>query len=500
MSSSSFTPSNRFSGSFKEEPFNRIDFSYMPLIHEDIRKTKTTLIPYDSTVISFQELRSSFKNCWNQLLEHQRMIISPFIIHIEYTEVLSQEFEKNERLQKISQTIMRLFHTMTLDEAFDSQPILKETRQEIFQFDDFIPSPSSDIIDDQDDVKIQQYLDYSQSALQELVSDLFMKYINPSQQSASQIGYKYLMPPLVSWCNKIEKPFFRAAMQNGKDFIFHASLIDLPYSISQGGIAAWILAYEGLGYEILNSREGLIQEISTLAENTIHNTGSTETNKSHFQSYFNSHTKKFISDILSVLHLGPSAPVALLAYSKFLYQKNDQDSKNSYQDQLIRLFGTLEVLRSMNYKPREKWATAIENEILKEWTSIDSSSMHETLDWVRPLLSHLINKLTTSPLETLHGCSLKDIYAWNDEEETRAHYFRKIFKQDEAHLPVQYQPIYKSNHVVAAAILEAFEEGADLSKLFRLMISSLRIMHLANPFWRPCETREELADEKNYDE
>lgn len=500
MSSSSFTSSNRFSGSFKEEPFSRINFSNISWVQEDIKKAKTTLIPYDPIVIPYQELKSSFKNCWNQLLDHQRSVLSPFFIHIKHTDVLSKEFEKNERLQKISQTIMRLFHTMTLDEAFESQAILQETRQEIFQFDDFIPSPTLEIIEDQDEAKIHQYLTYSQSAVQELVSDLFMKYVNASQQSTSQIGYKYLMPPLVNWCSHVEVPSFISSMQNGKEFCLHASLIDVPFFISQGGIAAWILAYEGLGYEILNSREGLIQEITTLIENIIHNTGSTEKNKSDFQSYFKNHIKKFISDILSTLHLGPAAPVALLTYSKCLYQKDVEKKQNPYQDQLVRLFGMIEVIRSMNYKPREKWATAIENEILQEWASINDHSMNETLDWVRPLLKKLITEMMTTPLENLQGSSLKDTYAWNDEEEKRAHYFRKIFKEDEAHLPIQYQPIYKSNHVVAAAILEAFEEGADLNKLFRFMLSSLRTMHLANPFWRACETREELADEKNHDE
>lgn len=491
MSSSSFTPSYRFSGSFKEEPFTGIDFSNMPLVHEDVKKAKTTLIPDDPKVISYQEFKSSFKSCWNQLLDHQRMVLSPFFVHLKHNQEISKEFEKNETLQKISQTILRIFHTITLDEAFESKPLLHETRQEIFQFDDFISSPSSDTNEDQDDAKIQQYLDYSKSALQELVSDLFMKYINPNKQSTSQIGYKYLMPPLVRWCDKIEKPSFISSMKNGKDFNFHASLIDMPYFISQGGITAWILCYEGLGYEILNSREGLIQELISVAENTIQQAGSTEKSKCHFQSYFKTLFEKFMSDILSVLHLGPAAPIALLAYAKSLYRKNDVDSKNSYQDQLIRLFGTIEVLRSMSYKLREKWAIAIENEIIKEWSALESSSMNETLDWVRPLLSQLINKLTTSPLETLQGCSLKDIYAWNDEEEKKAKYFRQLFKGDEAHLPAQYQTVYKSNHVVAAAIIEAFEAGADLSKLFRIMVSTLRIMHIANPFWRACENREE---------
>ena len=77
------------------------------------------------------------------------------------------------------------------------------------------------------------------------------------------------------------------------------------------------------------------------------------------------------------------------------------------------------------------------------------------------------------------------------EEEKKAKYFRQLFKGDEAHLPAQYQTVYKSNHVVAAAIMEAFEAGADLSKLFRIMVSTLRIMHIANPFWRACENREE---------
>ena len=75
------------------------------------------------------------------------------------------------------------------------------------------------------------------------------------------------------------------------------------------------------------------------------------------------------------------------------------------------------------------------------------------------------NIITTTKLSTLGDCCITNVFNGEVDDEAIVNSVRMCYRPKNAHLP----RLASTNHVVAAAVMEASSSGADIENLFQIM-------------------------------
>lgn len=149
----------------------------------------------------------------------------------------------------------------------------------------------------------------------------------------------------------------------------------------------------------------------------------------------------------------------------------------------LRPFAMAEAIRQTNLTSKHDWCQLITDEITtKEFGEgreqvvkiikarlepFPPSEEEKAVSLAVARLSAEIaaNIITTAKLSTLGGKKITEVFSWTDKDEALVEFVRQCYQEKKESAPAS----VSTSHIVAAAIIEASSQGADIEDLFRAM-------------------------------
>ncbi len=338
------------------------------------------------------------------------------------------------------------------------------------------------------------------NAFEEVISDLYDGFL--SEESRNSTGQKIKPPdrgviaPLVKWGNPDAGPY-TWPVDATLGLNVRAAVVSLPPAHLKAGLLAWsALGHETAGHDILHADTGLLQELGSKVYNAIiSNLGG----NSFLASYWRNCIDESASDVMGLLNMGPTVGLGLVGYFRGLTGgklRNQGPFQGPHPLDILRGCLAARVVSQLSFAGAAEWAQAIQAEVNKDIETIYLIDMQTGYRYRVPTQQAMqsaqiaADVIMNTKLTALEGHSLKEIQDWSDADQKIAAEIGVLLHKT-TDLPV----LYKSNgyyaaHVVAGALQEALEKGANVQTIFNRMVKFLDIMHQYNDTWRKTPNKE----------
>lgn len=333
----------------------------------------------------------------------------------------------------------------------------------------------------------ERYQEHATDGFQEVISDLYDGFLSEEDRRGVKLPDRGVMPPLAKWGGRGPYTWPITAAQH---FAVKAAVVSLPAANAHTGLLAWAsLPHETSGHDILHADDGLHADLA----NNVRQALNTKNNR--LADYWADRVDETASDVLGILNMGPAAAIGLIGYFRALRAAQGGAAKLSNRGErnprryphpldILRGYLAASTVELLSFKEAPEWAKVLKEECDKDLEQIVIGN--ETIDNREAQESAAIvaETLVKISVKSLENHSLGDIQDWNDWDEDIVSELGALFYTDTAVADV-IRTGYYAAHVVAAAIVKALEEDAELEKIFSGMLDFLKAMHDANPSWGP---------------
>lgn len=354
-------------------------------------------------------------------------------------------------------------------------------------------------------------------AFQEVISDLYDGFLSAEDRKDVKIpDNKEVIPPLCKWGNPDEGPY-TCPIDATSSFGLAVGTVNLPPANAKLGLVAWsALGHETAGHDVIHADDGLAEEMTNAVRKALQDASMGEV----LPDYWADRIDETASDVCGILNMGPAVGIGLISYFRGLglAYTGEQKLRNIgplndvHPADIIRGYLAASVVRKLSFKGAEKWAKLIESETNKDLDEIrlnvestvdgrliPNSGTVISPDDAKKSAEIVAATLVQGKMEHLDKHAFIDIQDWADQDESIVENFRKMLVQLTP-LPDNFAKGLYAAHVVAAAVMEALSNGADIPMIFERMMTILKIMHDTNPSWGPLYVRHrgDLARERGY--
>jgi hypothetical protein len=266
-------------------------------------------------------------------------------------------------------------------------------------------------------------------------------------------------------------------------------MFTFPSGLTKGGLASWpVLIHNTEGDYILKAYPGLLKELQEKVVNVLI--------KNKFDlnitTYWNQRMNQTICIILSILHIGPSAAIALIGYLRGInkdgnFLRNRGFAKTGSPSDSLKGLLAAYAIRLLPIDNNINWFNSILAEVEKDIKFVIFDSSLVPLKTAMKITYLITQTIIKTPLESLSNKCLQDIYCWNSNDELVVKNLRTILHENNQFIH-KLPDDYPASHIVAATILEALEskKEQDISILFEKMLTLLNNAHTSNPKWQPA--------------
>lgn len=333
----------------------------------------------------------------------------------------------------------------------------------------------------------EHYQEYATDAFQEVISDLYDGFLSEEDRRGIKPPDHGTIPPLAKWGG--QGPYTWPATVT-KRFGVGAAVVSLPAANAHSGLFAWAsLPHETGGHDILHADEGLHDDLARNVYQAL------AAKHNRLARYWADRIDETASDVLGVLNMGPAAAIGLIGYFRALASARGGESKlrNRGEWDARRRPHPVDILRGylgaatvelLSFGKASGWAKALREECDKDLDQVVIGNEVIEHKEAKESAEIVAETLVQNPVQSLENHALGEIQDWADNDEEIADELRSVLRTDvPASDAVRHG--YYAAHVVAAAICEALEEGAELSSVFARMLDVLKCMHDANASWGP---------------
>jgi hypothetical protein len=333
----------------------------------------------------------------------------------------------------------------------------------------------------------ERYEQLATDGFQEVVSDLYDGFLSAEDRRSVKLPDQGAIAPLVKWGKAHVCPY-TFTMKATATFGVGAAIISLPPTHTRRGLMAWAtLGHETAGHDILHADNGLHAELARSVRYALgqHNNPLAE--------YWANKIDAATSDVLGILNMGPAAGMGLLTYFRGLRAasedgkaklSNHGSSQAAHPLDMLRAYLAASAVQLCRFAQAKAWAKIIEDEADKDLEQLRIDHMPINADVARESAEVVAETIVKQRLHSLEDHALGDIQDWRDDDETIVEQLRPLLRASGT-LPLQIGTGTYAAHVVAAAVTAALERHADISLIFRRMLSVLKLLHDVNPSWGP---------------
>lgn len=341
------------------------------------------------------------------------------------------------------------------------------------------------------------------AAFQEVVSDLYDGFLSVEDRAGIEPPDLATAAAMVKFGNPAFGPYTWPADAT-QIFGLKAAIVSLPPSNARRGLLAWAaLGHETAGHDVLHADRGLMAETIRAVRSALNKDASTR----HLAPYWSARIDETASDVLGILNMGPAAGIGLiglfrglnLAFGGSATLRNNGPASDVHPADVLRGFLAASVVRLLEFKDSAEWADIIDNETLKDVTTIRLEGQVVPTNVARKSAEIVARTLVTHPMSSLEDHAFGEIQNWRDEDEDIANQLGVALTMANP-LAIELAGGFFAAHLVAAATTASLQKGANIPMLFGRMLDLLKAMHERNPSFSPLVVRHpgDLARDRMY--
>jgi hypothetical protein len=358
-------------------------------------------------------------------------------------------------------------------------------------------------------------------AFQEVVSDLYDGFVSEEIRADIKPLDHSVIAPLIAWIPSLVKtddgfvptgPCTLPADLLDSAFGIKTGLVYLPIQYAKQGLLLWAtLSHETAGHDIIHADVGLLDELNRRVKEAL----LLEDLDPLLADYWTARLgdlddiyriDEAASDVMGILNIGPAAGIALIGVFRALNAAFDPAHKlklsnigvedDEHPADILRAYLSAAVVRNLKFSKADDWAKYIEAEADSDLETIRlNANIDPTTGKLDPNSGIIIDPadakrsaevvakiIAEGKMECLENHSLGEVQNWHDDDESIVNELKSNLTTLSPILDIYSRGIYAA-HVVAAAVVAAVEEDADIELLFKSMVSILKLMHDANPVW-----------------
>jgi hypothetical protein len=357
-------------------------------------------------------------------------------------------------------------------------------------------------------------------AFQEVVSDLYDGFLSEEDREKVKYPDFIVVAPLVSWLSSWEYENGQI-VPNGpctypsdllRDYFgIETGIVNLPIQLGSKGILPWAaLGHETAGHDILRADDGLLEELNCAVKEALLK----ENIDPFLAEYWSFCFEESASDVMGILNMGPAVALAQIGFfralnavvnkNKVFKLDNVGPSDDIHPADILRGYLAASTVRLLEFNGANKWADYIEAETDKDLTTIcldwnykdPSSGKVISSDEAKKSAEIVAKTIVKGKMKSLEDHALGEIQNWRDNDESIVNELRSHFGTLDPLPEICFGGTFYAAHVVAAAVLEALSKDTELDRIFRDMISMLKLMHNENPVWKLLTYLEHPGDQK----
>jgi hypothetical protein len=208
--------------------------------------------------------------------------------------------------------------------------------------------------------------------------------------------------------------------------------------------------------------------------------------------YWSARIDETASDVMGILNMGPAAGIGLIGYFRGLNAaftgelrlRNSGPANDPHSADIVRGFLAAATVRLLRFTERKSWADLIAQETTNDVTAIRLSGVTITEQLARRSAELVATAIVTTKMNSLEHHALGEIQNWRDVDEEIVQELSTILVSPLG-VPERVASGFYAAHVVAAAVVRALRQNADLPTLFSRMLDILKKMHDSNHSWGP---------------
>jgi hypothetical protein len=252
---------------------------------------------------------------------------------------------------------------------------------------------------------------------------------------------------------------------------------------------AWAaLGHETGGHDILGADVGLRGELERAVFTALDDAGI----GNGLPEYWSARIDETASDVMGILNMGPAAGIGLIGYFRGLNAaftgvpqlRNHGPANDPHPADIVRGFLAAATVRLLRFADRNRWADLIAQETIKDVTAIRLSGVTITEQLARQSAELVATAIVTTKVNSLENHALGEIQNWRDVDEEIVQELSTLLVSPLG-VPERLAAGFFAAHVVAAAVVGALRQNADLPTLFSRTLDILKKMHDSNPSWGP---------------
>lgn len=332
-------------------------------------------------------------------------------------------------------------------------------------------------------------------AFEEVVSDLYDGFLSAEDRRGVNPPDQGTIPPLVKWGNPDFGPYTWPISATSAGLGLEAGIVSLPPAQAKSGLLAWAaLGHEVAGHDILHADTGLPEELANAVFERLQKEGLTG-----LANYWARRIDETASDVLGILNTGPAAGIGLIGYFRGLNTafggpgrlRNGGPSSDPHPADIVRGYLAGSVVKRLRFFQAEAWSQVIFDEVEKDLNPAELrlGMQAVTPDLARRSADLVAETIMTHRAKALEGQSLAWIQNWRNRDERKVQQLKRLLATGLGNLTEEVATGTYAAHLVAAGVVAALSEQADVRKIFERMIRMLKQMHDQNPAWGPLFIR-----------
>jgi hypothetical protein len=328
------------------------------------------------------------------------------------------------------------------------------------------------------------------NAFQEMVGDLYDGFLSAEDREGVNPPDLGTTPPLIKWGNPRSGPYTWGGDAT-RVFGARAGVVSLPPANARKGLLAWsALPHEAAGHDILHADNGLQNQLAAAVRTSLQDMGD------GLAEYWSSRIDETASDVLGILNMGPAAGIGLVgffrgfnkAFSGVAKLRGSGPAGDPHPADVVRGYLAAEVVALLPFTQHAAWSSIIASETDADATAINLAGVSLSKAKARESAKRVAAAIVNTRMPSLEEHALGSIQTWRDSDEDKVGIVRQALTTA-GDVPDQGSSGIFATHVVAAAVIEALANGADIPVIFERMISILAGMHAENPVWGPLFVR-----------
>jgi len=328
------------------------------------------------------------------------------------------------------------------------------------------------------------------NAFEELVSDIYDGFLSDEDRNGINRPDHRTTSPLVKFGRPAFGPY-TWSVDATEVFGAHAAVVNLPPANARRGLLAWsALGHETAGHDVLHADNGLQDELADAVRAALMDLGG------NLADYWSSRIDETAADVMGVLNMGLAAGIGLVGYFRGLRKaftgqavlRNKGPSSDAHPADIVRGFLAAETVALLTFSQSAAWSKVIADETAKDVGTIILADQTVTTVQARESARRVAGAIANTKARSLEHHALSEIQTWRDKDENIVRAVRGALVTAGA-LPDLGQDRIFASHIVAAAVIEALDNGNDLALIFDRMIGILAQMKDKNPVWGPLFVR-----------